>query len=497
MEKFITNAKSIFFQKQTFWLLIFYFFIRIFSFYISGHAILQGIIVFLILMLMGILYFKKPEWSWYLVLGELFLCGSGHYLEFMGLSIRTLMILFFLFLWFSYTFGQTNFKEKLTLNSKLTILLFLLFIILGISIITGLSNGHEMTRVIQDLLPFSFLLLIFPAFHLFSQPKSQEYLVRLLLVFIIGTAIFSIITFILFSTGTTEIHQEFYKWYRDINVGKITDMGQNFFRIVEPEHLVIVPFMLILVSLLMRQEKHHKMWRVLLFLCTIVLTLNLSRGYFLALMVGLLILKYKHRWWKWFRESFILVMTIIITFTGIHYLSSGGTSLGLDLFGLRIKSFASPGIEISTQTRMMVLPAIIDMIKIHPIIGSGLGANVIFLNTATLQNVSTPHFDWGYLEMWTETGLFGMIIITCLYLLAIYLLIKKVKNIPDWHDFDVGLIAGLVAFLIMNITIASLFHVFGILFLIFSMAIALKDTIISERTTTILYQIFNKQKTLN
>ena len=443
---------------------------------------------------MGVLFFKKPEWSWYLVLGELFLCGSGHYLEFVGISIRTLMILVFLFLWFAKTFGENNIKKQLSFNPKLTIILFLLFICLGVSIIIGITNGHPMTRIIQDFLPFSFLLLLFPSLNLFSQEKSQEYLVRLLLVFIIGTAIFSIITFILFSTGITEIHQEFYKWYRDVNVGKITDMGQNFFRIVEPEHLVIVPFMLILVSLLMRQERHHKMWRVLLFLSTIVLTINLSRGYFLALAVGLLVLKYKHGWLKWLRESLILLTTVVITFTGIHFISSGGTSLGLDLFGLRIKSFASPGIEISTQTRMMILPAIIDMIKMHPIIGNGLGANVIFLNTATLQNISTPHFDWGYLEMWAETGLIGMISLTMLYFLAIYLLIKKIKNIEDWHDFDVGLVAALVAFLIMNLTIAALFHVFGILFLVFCMAIGLKQTTISNRTTTILYQIFNKQK---
>ncbi len=491
MQKFLTS-KSIFFQKQTTWLIILFFAIRIISFLLNGQILIQGILVFVLLMLLGILYFKNPDWAWMLVLGEIFLGGSGHYLEFIGLSIRTLFIAFFLFLWASQNIGQSILRKRLKIHKYTNWIISLLFISLFFAFANGIYNGHEARRVIQDFMPFTFLFLIFPSYHLFSKPEIQNYFARLILVFVIGTAIFSLITFGLFSSGITHIHEPFYNWYRDIDVGKITDMKTGFFRIVESSHLIIVPLMLIISSLLMKDEKHHKMWRLLLILLTIILVLNLSRGYFLALGVGLLVLKYKHKWKQWLKQSLSVVLLIIIIFSSIHFIASAGQSFGWELFGVRLKSFVQPQLEISTNTRMMILPNIIQMIGQHPILGVGLGATVTFVNYSTYQSITSPHFDWGYLEMWTELGLFGSLILIFLYGFVAFALIKKIRAIPDWHDFDVGLLAGIVAFLVMNVTIAALFHVFGILFLIFALTIATKYTAIFDRTTALLYQVFNR-----
>lgn len=443
-------------------------------------------------MILGILYFKNPKWAWYLVIGEILLGGSGHYLELFGLSIRTVLIGFFMFLWLSNLIGNQNLKKTLNFHGPLTIIISLLFLILFFAIGNGIYNGHEFRNVIGDFIPFTFFLLLFPSYYFFKDTKSQEYLVRLLTVFIVGTAIFSAVTFGLFSSGISEIHQPFYKWYRDIDVGKITDMQTGFFRIVETTHLIIIPLILLISSLLMRKEKHNKMWYIMLGLLAFILITNLSRGYFLALAIGLLILKYKHKWLPWLKVCAILTVMIIMIFSGTNWLASGGKTLGWELFGLRVKSFTSPEIEISTETRMLKLPIILNSIKDNPLLGTGLGAQLSFLNTATNETEKSGHFDWGYLEMWVEIGLLGLIILTGLYILAIYELIRKIKNIPDWHDFDVGLIAGLVAFLIMNITIAALFHVFGLLFLVFALTIAIKHTSIFDRTTTVLYQVFNR-----
>ncbi len=494
MEKFLSD-KSIFFRWQTFWLLVIYFAIRLVSYFLAEHIIIQGILVFFILMLLGILYFKNPEWAWYLVISEIFLGGSGHYLEFIGLSIRTLLIGFFLFLWIAHHLGQREFFQHIKINKQLICILTALFFFLIVSMVNGLYHEHEFIQVVRDILPFTFLFLIFPCYHLFKQNYTQEFLARLIVVFIIGTAIFSLFTFILFSAGITEIHDSFYTWYRDIDLGKVTDMMQGFFRVVEPGHLLVVPIILLITSLLCRNEKHHYMWRLLQLLAIIVLVLNLSRGYFLALIIGLLILKYKHQWWKWARESATVIFLVIIMFSGIHLAASNGSSLGWDLFGLRLQSFTNPGIEISTNTRLMILPEIINLIKQNPILGVGLGANVTFINTATYETMTTPAFDWGYLEMWTEMGIFGALTLIILYAFVAYMLVYKIQKVPNWHDFDVGLLAGIIAFLVMNITIPALFHVFGILYLIFAITIAVKYTSIFEQTTALLYRIFNRLKT--
>jgi len=493
MERFLTS-KSIFFQKQTALLLVLFFLLRFGSFTLNGHLVIQGILVFILLMLLGILYFKHPDWAWMLVLGEIFLGGSGHYLEFIGLSIRTLFIGFFLFLWASDNIGRSILKKRLKIHKYTNWIISLLFLSLFFAFANGIYHGHEARRVIQDFMPFTFLFLIFPSYHLFKKTEIQNYLARLVLIFIIGTAIFSLFTFGLFSSGITEIHEPFYNWYRIIDVGKITDMGTGFFRIVESSHLIIVPIILIISSLLMKDEKHHKMWRILLILSIIILVLNLSRGYFLALTVGLLVLKYKHKWKQWLKESLYTILLVVIIFSSIHFIASAGQSFGLELFGMRLKSFTQPQIEISTNTRMMILPAIFDTIKQNPLLGVGLGATITFINFDTYASITTPHFDWGYLEMWAELGLPGTLMLIFLYCFVAYALIKKIKAIPGWRDFDVGLLAGIISLLVMNITIAALFHVFGILFLIFALTIATKYTAIFDQTTALLYQIFNRVK---
>ena len=81
-----------------------------------------------------------------------------------------------------------------------------------------------------------------------------------------------------------------------------------------------------------------------------------------------------------------------------------------------------------------------------------------------------------------------------LYIYAIFLLAKKIRMIPDWYDFDVGLLATLISLLIINITSPALFHVFGILYLVFALSIASGHTNIFEYIIILLYKIFNSIK---
>lgn len=488
------NNQSIFFRRQTLWLLVLFFVLRLLSFVLNEHLIIQGILVFALLMILGTLYFKKPDWAWCLVLAEIFLGGSGHYFELLGLSIRTLFIIFFMFLWLADLLGKQKLKISLDIGKQPLLMVAVFFAFLAFSFFNGLNNGHDIRLIIQDTIPFTFLLLLFPSFHFFKDESTQDFLVRLIIVFIIGQALFSLFTFLGFSTGFFHLQDGFYHWFRDINVGKITDMGNSFFRIVESSHILVVPIILLITSLRMRAEKHHKMWRLLQFFAIIILTINFSRSYFLAIAIGLLILKYKHSWKKWLWECATMAIMAAIIFTGVHYLSSGGKTFGWELFGLRIKSFVQPEIEVSANTRLMILQPALDLIKTNPLAGTGLGASISFLNTDTFEYITTNSFDWGYLEMWAELGILGSLMLIVLYLYTAYKILVKIKNIPDWHDFDVGIMASIIAFLVMNVTTPALFHVFGILFLTFAMAVGLKHTDAFERITTVLYRIFNRLK---
>ncbi len=493
-EEHLTN-KSIFFTRQTWWLLFLFFAIRILSYFLTGQIAIQAVIIFCLIMLLGILYFKNPDWALYLVLAEIFLGGGGHFFEFLGLSIRTLLIGFYLVLWFGDQLGRQIFWQKIKIHNSLQYLLLFFFIFLLINAGVGLYQGHSVKDVLQSFLPYSLLVLLFPSFHIFQNEKTQNFLVRNICVFIIGSALVSLFVFIIYSSGIGVLQDGFYHWYRDIALGKITDLGNGFFRVVEPEHLLIVPFILLIASLLMRDEKHHKMWRLLIFLASITLILNFSRGYFLALLVGFLVLKYKHKWHRWLIVSATTVGLMALIFISINLIASQGRSLGLELFGIRVLSLVQPQMEISAATRMMILPSILEIIKSHPLLGTGLGSSVTHFNELLYNQETTRQFDWGYLQMWVELGLFGFLTFLWIIFFTISSLIAKIRFYADYQEFDVGLLAGLVAFLTMNITSPALFHIFGIIFLILVITLTLKPAnLVFGQLIDLLYRIFNRLK---
>ncbi len=486
------TEKAIFFDKQTLWLLLAFFGLRLLSIILVGHPGIQGIILFGVIMGFGILYYKNPTWAWYVLIGEILLGGAGHFLELFGLSLRSLLTLLFMLLWGLHTIGAKGLRHRFHIQNPVYYAGIPFFILLLISVILGMSNGHNPILVLQDFIPYFYLILLLPAYYLFKDHHSHEYFVRLIIVFIIGSALFSLITFILFSLNITPLHGEYYSWFRDVAMGKITDMNTGFFRIVLPEHLLFVPISIIIGSLLMRNEKHHKMWRFLLFCSMFILALNLSRGYFLALGVGFLVLKYKHVVKEWIKESLFALLLLIVSFSGVHLIASNFQSPGFELFGFRLLSIAQPAIEQSANIRMTLLDPIMRKIEVHPLFGHGLGATVTYTNPRTNELLTTSQFDWGYLEMWTELGFLGSAAYLTVVLFVIFQLIKKIRAIEDFHDMYVGILASIIAFLIMNITAPALFHVFGIVFLVFSTTYAMKPVDIFERTATILYRTFHK-----
>ncbi|MFA6427387.1 MAG: O-antigen ligase family protein [Candidatus Magasanikbacteria bacterium] len=489
------TTRSIFYSWRTVLLIALFFGIRIISFYTSEQPYIQGFLVFCVMMLLGLTFFKSPSTAWGLIMMELFLGGSGHMLEFFGLSLRTVMILVFLFLWiiYSLTTRESELKVFFTHNLYLVLVPMALFIVF--SFFVGMAHGHAVRNIIQDAIPFVFFLLFLPAYYLFNNDKTKELFIRLIGVFIISSALFSLYTFTLFSTGLSKLHGQYYTWFRDVAMGKITEVTPFFYRVVTPEHLLIPLIVLIICSLLMKNEKHHNMWRFLFIMCSVVLMLNFSRAYLLGIAVGFLFLLYKHTFKRWIIVSVWNATIMVLIFMSINILFSFGKSLGLEIVGIRLGSFVNPTMEVSTNTRIALLEPIFNIIEDHPFIGNGIGSSFSYLNPYTNTTLITRNYDWGYLEMWAELGILGAIWFIILIAVLIFELIKKIREVSDFHDLYVGLLAGIIAILIMNVTTPVLFHVLGIFYLAFVMAFISKPINIFDEVVTVLYRIFNKLKT--
>lgn len=488
------TTSSYFLSTQTLLLFVAYFVIRFLSFLLTPHPIVQGLIVFTLILAFATLYFKDPILAWQMLLAELFLGGAGHFFELATLSLRTVLVGTFVILWTLHHISNSKLTNHVRIDKRIAIPLGIFSLYLVFSVFNALANGHSVVAILQDLTPYFFFLLLFPLQQLFHNQRAQAFLIRLFIVYILATAIFMLTLFLLYSHQILEIHEPFYKWFRDMNGGKITDMQIGFFRIVEQSHLLIVPSILFISSLLMKNEKHNKMWRVLLFAACLILAVNLSRIYIIALAAGWLVLLYKHSIYKWFSVGVFTLTLFITVFSGLAFLGSGGQTLGWELFGVRLASVAQPLIETSSATRMTLLNPILEKIEKNPLFGQGPGATVTFIEPVNYTEVTTRQFDWGYLEMITEYGVVGTILFLVITLQLVRLLIVKIEELTNYHDFHVGLLAALISMMVINITSPALFHVFGILFLIFILVIAIQHHSMFDGIVTTLYRIFNRVK---
>lgn len=484
--------RSIFMHWQTAFLLLMFIASRVLSFAIVHHPVIQSIMCLLLMTLLILLYFKQRAWGWYLALGELLLGGSGRFFEFFGISIRTLFLFTFMLLWILHALGFPNLRERLHIPHRLFYFCVSLILFLALAIGNGVANGHPTTAIIGDFLPYLFFLYLLPAYYALQEEKHHAFFVRLALVFIAGSALFSLSTFAWYASDAGHLQDGYYQWFRHTLDGKITDMGYQFFRVVLPEHLLIVPLILLIGSLLMRNEKHNRWWNVFLCAAILILAINLSRIYFLALAAGLFVLLYTHSMKRWAAVSALIVSFLFLSFTGLHLVASRGESSGWGLLGLRFGGIVAPQADESASFRMALLPGILNTIYKNPLLGVGLGASIPFIHPQKNIQTSTTQFDWGYLELAAEFGMAGAVAYLAMIVLGIVELIKKIRQAPDWHDFYTGLTAGMIAFLIMNVTSPALFHTFGILYFVFVFTFAMKPESMFEQLVTLLYRIFNR-----
>ena len=438
-----------------------YFALRVFSYFFSPDTPLyaanpvNSLVAGLILVIAVYFLIKKDVRGWLIVAGEIILGGGGGYLAIQGISLRTCLLIVSLTIFFIQKIKDKRY-EILKENRIISYLLSLILIWVLFSSLSGLYYGHNLKLVFSDFIPYLFLLYYFPLRELWKNEKFKQVVLPMLIAAVLGNAIFILITFAGFSSGLLTLQDSYYHWFRDVAGGKITDLGFNFYRLILNEHLLLVPLLLFFVNKCLK-ERVWLCWLLLLAL-TITLSVNFTRIYFVALFVGLLFLFTRLNWKKWLLYSAGTLVLLFGSFTALHLTASRGQNLGWELWGLRIQSVVSPQIEESSLSRMLLLPKIWEKIKNHPILGEGLGATITVYSPVLKQTVTTPHLDWGYLEIIAEMGLIGL----AFWLAFVIYLLKESR--------EKFILATLAALLVINLTSPALFHVLGIIWLAFALS---------------------------
>ncbi|MFA7653607.1 MAG: O-antigen ligase family protein [Candidatus Magasanikbacteria bacterium] len=447
-----------------FGLITIYALIRVASFLTYGETGAQEIISIILATIFVFFCIKNISWAWTILIGEILLDGAGHFFELKSLILRIWFLGIFTIIWL---IQKISAREKLNLPPKNVLIGMVTFgLFLFYAIANGLALRHSPIFIAQDAILYLFILLIFPAFD-FKKYFLTPYSV-IVKTFIVGSVIFSLVTLFLYSSGLAILTDPYYHWFRNIAAGKITDLGQNFFRIVLPEHLFIIPIILVVAACLMRQPKKPSLW-ILMICAIIILALNFTRIYILAMIVGLVVLFYRENFKKWFAVSVVALISLLIIFCSLHLVASRGQSLGLELLGVRMTGIQTPVSDPSGAIRLALLPDIFRTIKNNPLLGSGLGTTVTYVDPATKETQTRTQFDWGYLEMIAELGIIGTLAYLSLLVIIILNLFRATYSIDAEKNLQPlrrGLFAGAIALFFINITTPALFQGFGVIYFV-------------------------------
>ena len=482
----ITSTWNDKYFKYTFWSLII---ADIFFFWTHTFPNFETIFFIITCLALFYLMLKKTSFIVYIPLLELFVGSQGHLMDLningFILSFRLAIFLMAFIAGIIYLIKKRKFDFAKS-SYLIPTIIYLAMLLLGIG--TALAHNRGLVNIFFDLNGYLFIFIL-PIFYQII--KDKKILKNLLYIFLAGAFFFSIktiLTFYIFSHHFPGINLTIlYEWLRDSRIGEITIVNPSFFRIFFQSQIYIIISFIITFCLLAFKEQvvDPKDKKLLIFLNIFNLTallISLSRSYWVGLamflstlFIWLIIKKYK----------LINIIKVYLKFLGITALSVlfvfllvklPYTDADLGLFAQRLTTG-----EAASNSRLELLPHMLEKIKTQPILGNGLAQEITYMSHDPRNrneknpngSVTTYSFEWGWLSIWMKFGILGLLIY--LYLI-LKIIIDSVKlGINKWPRSEAILIISLALCLITISTIhifsPYLDHPLGIGFMVISIAI--------------------------
>lgn len=336
-----------------------------------------------------------------------------------GVSIRIILFSAFLAGWVIYWIRTGGWREWKTYTQGRWHYLIMALVLL-LAFIQGVVRHQPF--VFADANAWVTWLLLLPAIDLARRAKKEEisWFWSAITAALIWLALKTLLLFYIFShTFPAWLLEPTYLWVRRTGVGEITRAGGNAFRIFFQSQIYGV---ILLAGLLLLRKKvfNLRSWLLLgissLLLAEVIV--SLSRSFFLGVgvagLVSLFIVlreagilgatRLAIRWMQVGVGAIIIVG--ILFFFPLPY--SPNSSL-LTAWQSRVTAG-----DAASASRWKLLPAMWDVVKKHPILGSGFGATVTYTSQdprvvrATGGVYTTYAFEWGWLEHWIKFGVIGI-----------------------------------------------------------------------------------------
>ena len=343
---------------------------------------------------------------------------------------------------------------------------------------------RPLTNIFLDVNGYLFILIL-PIFYQII--RTKKLLKNLLYIFFATSLFFSLKTiasFYLFIHQFDFINiRTVYKFLRDLRIGEITKLDNGFYRIFFQSQIYIVISLIINFCILTFQKIINKKDKVFIIILSIlnltVILISLSRSFWIGLIAFLLTLliwflfnKVKFKMIIITYAKFICIMILSILFIFL-LIKIPYTSINLtDLFSSRLTES-----EEASNSRLILLPHMINSIKTNPILGNGLAYEITYESKdprhITDDNpngqITTYSFEWGWLNIWLKFGIFGFL----LYLfIVLKIIIDSVKlSLNKGQNIILIIAFSVIAISVIHIFSPYLDHPLGIGLLIISIII--------------------------
>jgi GT2 family glycosyltransferase len=445
----------------------------------QGHPVWQTLLTVIAGVTVGILAYTRPAAGLAVVLTELMVGGFGYLLGISadvfvrGISLRMAMMAgYFLGGGLNALTHRVWRFWKLKELAVLEVWIFILGMFMG-----GLVRGLQLDQpaIFEDANAWIFLLYIIPVLdvaHRFG-PQLKKNITGAALASLVWLPIKMLLAFYVF-THQLGISDWFYGWIRDTRVGEITDLHNGLYRIFFQSAIYAVLALPFIIAFLIEKKKYY--WGFILGgLCALAGFLSLSRSFWLGYIISIsLVLVFGLAWsvkpldksrllsvGKTFlvglAMAFSAVLLIALTWrVPIPHPVSGSI---FDMFMSRV-SVTDP----AAASRWNLLPVLLNKIWNEPILGYGLGSEVIYksqdprvLEQHPDGQLVTYEFEWGWLGLWIKFGIFGLIVVGWLMISISWRTWKS--NYPWW--IRVGVVAGTAGIVVIHFFTPYLDHPLG------------------------------------
>lgn len=462
-----------------------------FSFFSYYFPILNLIFFSVIILLSLILAIYKIEYSFYLLLTELFSNSMGYvfYLESGGfkLSLRIALWLIIISVWLA-KFLLEILKNKKDVWFKYKKIPYFknwlyLFFFIALGLVMGIiKNGFS--DAFFDFNAWLYFALIFPLWHIISGNSKNVFIKNVVSIFL-GTVLFlifkSFLFLFLFSHNLEPLIADLYYWTRRYYLGEITAMSGGFYRVFLQSQIYILVALLISISAwIFTKNKKAKIYLLaFLSLLSSTLILSFSRSFwlagFIALVLLFVILWNKFGFRKMFNSFLITFLSFVVGFSlvlGVVRFPWPNSEVEFNLDSLSDRANVRAE-ESAISSRWALLDVLRNDILGNFLLGRGFGARVEYKSSdprvleQTADGVySTYAFEWGWLDIWLKLGVLGVLA----YGLLIYLFVKDFwQKFKSENNFIyLGLILSIVSLVVVNFFTPYLNHPLGIGFLIIS-----------------------------